>query len=268
MDARTLAAIAACARTLADGGDAEALVERAGTTTVGPLRAYADRVALTRRYVDPAIEACYRPAEPRAALLYDALGAARVDALGVLWLRGVASNLLAHPGRDEDGVRWLAFEQFSHHAAPPEKAALVARARRAMTSALVDELRAFASVLRDQSEFFVAAAAWCIRASGEAPLPVAHVAERGFAIPNRPGGVDVRRGRYMAPGRDSKTHANNSAGESEGGAGSSTAPADLNASHDGYRVYTTASDRVTNAVALTGRDDLARLRMALDAEFG
>ena len=83
---------------------------RSGAATLGALRAYADRTAVTRRHHDPAINRRLAPREPEAADLFQALERGRLDALGVRWMRGVAQNILGYPGKDADGLRWLAFE--------------------------------------------------------------------------------------------------------------------------------------------------------------
>src|SRR5512143_3463003 len=92
--------------------------------TVGGLRAFGDRLALRQRFHVGTTHRTLRPGEQPAGDLYDALEDARLDALGVRWLAGVAKNLLAHPGAGNDGVRWLAFEIFSGQQAPHGKDAM------------------------------------------------------------------------------------------------------------------------------------------------
>ena len=142
MNARTREAIATCTRTLAGLPDADATFALSDAVTIGPLRAFADRAALRQRFRTESIDAAHRPADATIAALYDALGEARLDAIGVHWLAGVAANLLAYPGLDDDGLRWLAFECFSGVSAPREKSEGAAQARRALSSVLLEELTA------------------------------------------------------------------------------------------------------------------------------
>ena len=150
MNARITKAIAACTRTLTGSPDADALVSRAGAATVSGLRAFADRVAVQRRFHNPAIHQQHVPGDGHALELFEAIEQARLDALGVCWLPGIARNLLAHPGADEDGIRWMAFEAVSGRAAPPEKAALTAAVRERLPARLADELKDMAAQGGDQ----------------------------------------------------------------------------------------------------------------------
>lgn len=236
--------------------------------SIGSLRATADRIALRRRFADEIVEAAHRPREQATAALYDALSQARLDAIGVNWLTGIASNLLAHPGRDDDGVRWVAFECFSGRSSPVEKSAGAAQARAALTRPLLDQLIALASLSDDQAAFAPASATWCERATGQVPAPQRGEPDRGFNIPNRPGGADIRRGRYALPGQNrtetSRPVQHDDSDQSQGQAQATTDPILALA---GYRVYTTAYDRIVNAATLATRDELAALRLQLDADF-
>lgn len=265
MHARTLAAVAACARTLGEAPDADEGLAGSGAVTIGPLRAAADRAALRRRYHDEVLHGSRRPTDAPAAALYDALEQARLDGLGALWLAGIARNLLQHPGA-ADGVRWLAFECVTGMRVPTEVAAVVSRAREALAPGLVDDLRSLAGVLRDQAAFADAASAWCARAVRTAPAPAAPSAVSRFNGPLGPTGVDIRRGRYALPGR---TRA--STGEREDAeTGPHTEPArtdDPVAPLIGYRAYTTAFDRVVSAAALAAPEELSLLRLRLDTDF-
>lgn len=266
MHTRTRAAIGACTRTLAGSADADAAVAIADAVTIGPLRAFADRTALRRRFHDDRVDARHRPADLAAARLYDALTHARIDALGVGWLTGMATNLLAYPGVDDDGVRWMAFEAFSGRPAPREKRAAVERASSQMGAALVEGLTAAGSAIGSQDTFAAAAAAWCVQASGVAPVPVAHVAAPGFNIPSRPAGVDLRKGRYALPGQTAPNRPAQTDSRDQ-----MLAPRALSETIQalaGYRVYTAVHDRVVHAATLATRDELAALRLQLDADFG
>jgi cobalamin biosynthesis protein CobT len=128
-------AIGGCTRALAGTADTDATFATSDAATLGSLRAFGDRIAVRHRYQDPLIHLGARPADPVAAAIYDALALARLDALGVQWLPGIARNLLAHPGADDGGVRWWAFAVFSGREAPREKQAAAGRVRAALSSA-------------------------------------------------------------------------------------------------------------------------------------
>ncbi|MEQ1730212.1 MAG: cobaltochelatase subunit CobT, partial [Vicinamibacterales bacterium] len=266
MNSRTLEAIAACTRTLGEAPDADSDLLRAEAVTVGPLRAAADRAALRSRFQHDDLHAAQQPAEPLAAALYASLAQARLDALGVRWLAGVAKNLLGFPGIDHDGLRWLAFECFAGQDAPAEKRELVSLSREALTPDLLKGLRAMGSLVSDEGAFSAAASLWSTEASGQVPADSAAGVERQFNIPAPPGGVDIRRGRYALPARAKSEEARPTKGTS----GEGQAPrrdADPVAALIGYRAYTTAFDRVVQAPALASREERERLRLALDADF-
>jgi cobaltochelatase CobT len=149
-DHRHTRAVAACARALGDVDNAEALLAQSNAATHSGLRAFADRVVLQRRFHDAAVHRHHQPDNAAAAALFDAVEQARLDALGANWLPGIARNLLAHPGADEDGVRWLIFETVSGQTAPKDKGPLVARVRSELTKELLDGLSRLRSTARDQ----------------------------------------------------------------------------------------------------------------------
>ncbi|HEX6242571.1 MAG TPA: hypothetical protein VFZ61_16775, partial [Polyangiales bacterium] len=122
----TVEAVGTCLRTLAQQPDADAQLASATAATLSGLRAFADRLALRRRFHDPHAHSAHRPGDGHAGALFDLLELARLDAIGARWLVGVARNITAHPGLDDDGLRWLAFERWSGVAVPPEKTALTA----------------------------------------------------------------------------------------------------------------------------------------------
>lgn len=258
-------AVAACARTLGEAPDADADLALTDAVTLGPLRAAADRAALRARFHHALVFAAHRPGDGASASLYDSLERARLDALGVHWLAGVAHNLRSFPGLDNDGLRWLAFEVLSGSAAPIDKAQVVALARAATPEPLVDRLVVLADLQTDAAAFAVAAAQWCEDATGQVPVDVAHGRAPRFSIPDAPGGVDLRRGRYALPGRtagDRRSDATESGDHTE-------APRpddDPVAALVGYRAYTTAFDRVVTASTLASRDELEQLRASLDAD--
>ena len=266
MNARTLEAIAACARTLGEAADADTGLFESEAVTVGPLRARADRLALRARFHDDAVHAAWRPNDMAAVSLYESLALARLDALGAAWLKGVAGNLLAFPGVDQDGLRWFAFQRFSGLAGPPEKRDVVELTRASLDRNLLDALADLGTVLRDAEAFAERAAQWATIASSQVPVDVPHAPVRRFSIPDAPGGVDVRRGRYAIPGRRREAAQEDQAVDSE----FTEAPRpdeDPVSELIGYRAYTAAFDRVVTAASLASRDELEQLRRSLDADF-
>ncbi len=265
MNSRTLAAIAGCTRTLGEAPDDDEPVTGVGFVTIGPLRAHADRLALRRRFHTPALHAHHRPDGGAAPALYDALELARLDALGARWLAGIACNLLAYPGIDDDGVRWLAFEALSGMDAPAEKRDLLTRVRAALPADLAVALRELAALVGDHAAFAEAAARWSRRAAGAALPARLSMPQRQFEIPTAPTGVDARHGRYALPGR-TRTAADEPPASSHA-ADTSRPPRDAVAPLAGYRVFSRDFDRVVNAAALASPDELAELRRQLDADF-
>ena len=271
LDHRRTRAVAACARALGGVDDADALLAQSNAATHSGLRAFADRIVLQRRFHDAAVHQRYRPDETDAADLFDAVEQARLDALGAQWLPGIARNLVAHPGADDDGVRWLAFEVLSGQPAPKEKGALTARVRTTLPQNLLADLAGLRDRARDQTRFAEAAAAW-VRAARrhvqrEAPKAAT---DQTFTLPLRAIDKYQRRGRYESPvgaaGRGAQKKPAVLAGTDEGAspAGAVVEPTGQEIS---YRVFTTAHDRVVNAATLASRDELEQLRRTLDAEL-
>jgi cobaltochelatase CobT len=266
-------AVGACTRAIAGPAvgspvGIEGMLALSDAATLGGLRAFADRVAIRQRCHDAAIHQHHLPADQDVASLFDALEDARLDAIGVSWLAGVAKNLMAYPGAADDGARWLAFEAFSGRPAPRGKEATAAGTRSALTASLLDDLRDLAAGLTDQARFSPAAAAWAEAAAALVPRAAApaepwrrlmlrtrtvvrQVPERGD-----PGGsrAPLRKERRMTDGSDS-------------GADAGTGIVSGGSATDGYRAYTTAHDRVVNAADLASRDELAQFRARLDSEL-
>jgi cobaltochelatase CobT len=261
-------AVSACTRALAGRADADAGLEAAQAGSVGALRAFADRQALRRRFHDPAVHRAHLPSESRAAELFSTLEQARLDALGVGWLAGVARNLLAYPGHGDDGVRWLVFETLSGRAAPHSTRDGVMRLRRALPEPLSAGLDELASLLFDQGAFATAAATWVrdaarhipedVRSSGKhADRPLLRRGARHLPKRGNPGGVAAALRKRPTDGR----------GVADGEGRASGATMNLSAGHVTYRAYTTAHDRVSNAASLARREELAELRKKLEAEL-
>jgi cobaltochelatase CobT len=265
---RTFDAVSACTRALAAVHDADAGLDIADIGSLSLLRATADRLALRRRFHDDAIYLAHQPGSDRAATLYAALEEARLDAIGVQWLAGVAVNLLGHPGPTTDSVRWLAFEALAGRSAPSSRAGAVVRLRHALPDVAIEQLSHLTPVLRDQSRFAAAAAAWALTHGdsipadpdeGGGPPRVGPLTRANRRLPRRgnPGGT--------ATALRKKTDAERQATDGEGHA--TGANMDLTGDAVKYRVFTTAHDRVENAAALASRAELAELRTKLEAEL-
>jgi cobaltochelatase CobT len=266
---RTVDAVGACTRALAADRDADGLLATATAATLSGLRAFGDRLALQRRFHDANLHAAHAPADERARALFDAIELARLDALGARWLRGVAANLVAHPGMDDDGPRWLAFESLSGHAAPREKADLIKAARKRLPAALVQRLQALDAVRENQTAFAVAAAVWAADAVRYIPRPEpAGDTLARVTLPKR----DVRLRQLPARGDPGGTKAplrrDREKGDTSGDTASAGAQVEASGATVAYRAYTTAHDRVVNALALANREELAELHRRLETELG
>ena len=270
-DHRQTRAVAACARALVAIDNADALLAQSNAATHGGLRAVADRIVLQHRFHDAAIHAQHLPHEADAASLFDAVEQARLDALGSNWLPGIARNLLAHPGAEEDGVRWLVFEAVSGQPAPKEKRTLTARVKAELPKDLLDGLTTLRDSARDQSAFAAAAAKW-VRAAQKhvAREQTSAAPAQTFTLPLRFIDRYQRRGRYESPvGTGGKAARKETSGAADSVDGASPAGAVVEPTGEaiGYRVFTTAHDRVVNAATLASRDELEQLRRKLDAEL-
>jgi cobaltochelatase CobT len=140
-----------------------------------------------------------------------------------------------------------------------------------LTKELLDGLISLRSTARDQSAFAAAAAAWIRAASPFVRRePPASDAAPTFALPLRYVDKYQRRGRYEKPAgaasRGAKSERTPRAG-SDDAAPAAGAMVDPTGHDAGYRVFTTAHDRVVNAAALASRDELEQLRRTLDAEL-
>jgi cobaltochelatase CobT len=259
---RTVEAVSACTRTLAGTDDVDVSTTRAAASTVGALRAYADRTAIGRRFHDATVHRRHAPKEEGAARLFNQLEQGRLDARGAAWLRGVAHNLLAYPGTDADGLRWLCFELCSGLPAPPEKTVLVGRLRQELSPTLLSALTTLAGLAADHSAFAEAAARWVNTAhkavpAADPPTPGPH----RVPLPTRV--VEHRRRREKGPAHRRPDGDAEGAGPGAGGGQGSAEPAEVEL----YKAYTTAHDRVVSAAALANRDELAALRKILDKDL-
>src|SRR5688572_28562339 len=186
---RTVLAVSGCTRGLiahAHTGFVDAALAQADAATLSGLRAVGDRLAISARHHDPRIHLQHRPTESPASDIFEAIERGRLDAIGARWLSGVAKNLLAHPGAENDGVRWLAFEALSGLPAPREKTPLVDAVKAALPKRLLGELVALQERREDHAHVAATAAGWA-RAAG-AVLPnalLAATATAMFPLPTR-----------------------------------------------------------------------------------
>ena len=269
---RTLEAVGACTRALDGPDDAEAILARTNAATIDGLRAAGDRLALRTRWHDDGVARRFRPGESPAAEIFDALELARLDAIGAQSLTGVANNLLAHPGADRDGLRWLAFELFSGRSSPAVKTELAAAVRASLPPSLVDGLVALGGELRDPAHFAHAAAGWS-RAAGQhvAAAILASGDSRPFPWLN-PSVEYVLRPQQLDADAAGTPSADQPASRRSSSGGDSTYTAEEltragTANHRGYQIFTTAHDRVVDAASLASREELAELRAKLEAEL-
>jgi cobaltochelatase CobT len=261
-----LDAVGGCTRALAGTSDTDAAFGASEAATLGGLRAFGDRIALRHRYQDPEVYLAARPADPIAAAIYDALALARLDALGVQWLPGIATNLLSHPGADDGGVRWLAFAAVSGHDTPAEKRAAASRIRAALSATDISLLNDLGPLVSDELQFARSAASWAervatpLRRSSSADVPPP------LAFPLRKKSNDIRRGRYARPGGGRREDGNARRDDLGTSANSVDVQTDSPGRGVEYHAYTTSFDRVVNAAALATREELAQLRQALEAD--
>jgi cobaltochelatase CobT len=268
VNASIVKALAACARTLTGAPDAEAALAQADAATVGGLRAFADRFAVRRRFHDPLVHARHRPEEPTPGSLVDALELARLDALGTRWLPGIARNLTAHPGAEDDGFRWLAFALLTGQPPPGSKQAAVDVVTAALPSSLLDGLRDLEHAIDEQETFAAAATAWARAAAVHisASLPDSSKSRR-FELPLRYVDRWQRRGRYAAPTVTPRRARADTGDDGAGGGPSSLRNTVDDVVDASYRIFTTEYDRVANASSLATREELEALRTTLDGEL-
>ena len=269
---QTIEAVGACTRAMDGPANAEAILARVEAATIGGLRAAGDRLALRQRWHDDRLERRFRPGEPPAKEIFDALELARLDAIGASSLAGVAGNLIAHPGADRDGLRWLAFEELSGRRSPHLKTELAAAVRASLPPLLLDELRALGAVLRDQPRFAELAASWS-RAAGQHIASAISAGGNSQAFPwlnpsveyvLRPQQVDADAA-GVPPAKPTSTQTSSPGGDSTYAA-EELARAGT-AGEAGYRIFTTAHDRVVDAATLASREELAQLRAKMETEL-
>jgi cobaltochelatase CobT len=244
------------------------MMARANAATLGGLRAFGDRVALRMRFHDDGLHRGHEPSDAAASALFAGLEQARLDARGTRWLPGIERNLLAHPGAEDDGVRWLAFEVFAGRSAPPEKIPMLATVRARLPLTLVEALVHLGTLVEDQARFAPAAADWSQKALAFLPAGAGPPAGmQHLTLPMRSVDRYERRGRYVAPhGARADSPREDTQGIDAAGAGAGRA-APGEAATASYRIFTTAHDRVVNAATLASRAELEQLRARLDAEL-
>ena len=263
----TVEAVGTCLRTLAQQPDADVPFAAATAATLSGLRAFADRLALRRRFHDAHTHSANRPESAHAATLFDLLELARLDAIGARWLVGIARNLVAHPGLEDDGLRWLAFERWSGQPAPLEKAAVVAAVVRKLPASVAARLTDLAAHRDDPQAFAAAASAWVLEASAHiAPPKAAGDGSGQVLLPRR----DVRLRQLPKRGDPGGTKAplrQDRQGGDTSGEASAGAQVETSAESQGYHAYTTAFDRVVNAITLANRAELTELHARLEREL-
>jgi cobaltochelatase CobT len=175
---------------------------------------------------------------------------------------------MAHPGAENDGVRWLAFEALSARSAPPEKTALVDAVMKALSDRLRSELSSLRDFVTDHAGFAPAAAAWAVAAGAVLPKALVTPAESG-RLPFSTREVVRHLPKRGDPGATSAPLRDESQPRDRDGEGTATGHAGTTGpGASSYRAYTTAHDRVVNAASLASREELASLRSRLEAEFG
>jgi len=270
--AQTIEAVGACTRAMDGPENAEAILARVDAATIGGLRAAGDRLALRRRWHDAGVERRFRPVEAPANEIFDALELARLDAIGALSMIGVADNLLAHPGSDRDGLRWLAFELFSRRHSPGVKTEFAAAVRASLPPSLLEGLRTLGGDLRDQLRFAPAAADWS-RAAGEHIASALSAGGDSQAFPWLNPSVEyVLRPQQLDADAAGTPQAQPTSTRSSSAGGESTYAAEElaragGAGDENYRIFTSAHDRVVDASKLASREELAQLRGRLEAEL-
>jgi cobaltochelatase CobT len=270
--AHVLDVVGACVRAMEGPESAEAILARTDAATIGGLRAAGDRLALRTRFHREPVHTQLRPGDAIAGSIFDGLEAARLDAIGARWLQGVANNLLAHPGREEDGLRWLAFEELGGRAAPTNKRHLVAAVRAALPLELISRLGTLLDHLDDQPRYASQAADWSHAAAQHIGTLAATAAADAFPWLNprieyvlRPQQLDAdARGAGKTKTRSERTHV--------GERGESTFAAEelargISGADAGYAIFTTAHDRVVAATDLVERQELAELRARLESDL-
>jgi cobaltochelatase CobT len=270
--AQTIEAVGACTRAMDGPDNAEAILARVDAATIGGLRAAGDRLALRHRWHDDEVERRVRPSENPAGEIFDALELARLDAIGALSLAGIARNLLAHPGADRDGLRWLAFEVFTARSSPAGKAEIAAAVRASLPAPLVDGLATLAGDLRDHARFARESARWS-REAGRYNSAAVTASGGLSAFPWLNQSVEhvLRPQQLDADAAGAPVTDRSGVRKGESGGDSTYAAEELarggSGSPGGYRVFTTAHDRVIEAARLASREELAQLRTRLEAEL-
>ena len=259
-------AVGTCLRTLAQERDADAPFAAATAATLSGLRAFADRIALRRRFHDAHAHSAHRPDDAHAAALFDLLELGRLDAIGARWMAGIAHNLLAHPGLDDDGLRWLAFQRLSGHALPPEKAPLAAAVAKRLPAPIAATLSDLAAARDDAPAFAAAAAAWVAAAARYIAPLAAPTGTSHSLLPRR----DVRLRQLPKRGDPGGTKAplrqDRQKGDTSGDA-SAGAQIEATGVSRSYHAYTTDFDRVVNALTLATRAELVELHSRLENEL-
>ena len=269
LPSQNVEAVAACTRAMLGPENAEAILARSEAASLGALRAAGDRLALRTRFHSDAVHRQHRPQDEAHADIYDALALARLDALGARWLEGVAQNLTEYPGREQDGLRWLAFEIFSGRPAPKDKRLLVDRVTAALPHDVIQHLTDLAGSLRSHAAFAEASATWA-RSAGAFVPAAPGAATQAFPWLNPRVEYVLRPQQLDADAHGAKGAKLPDRTSAQQGGGSPFAAEELGrdvTGAQGYHVFTAAHDRIVNAVDVVERQELTQLREKLEAEL-
>ena len=233
-------------------------------------RGLADRTGLRLRHHDAGRHDKLAPVEARARALFDGLERARTEALGVRTMPGIGANLAAAMARrlDSLGLRhahlagqvplaealpMLALDALLGRAAPSLDSGAMQMWHRFARARFGMALQALRPHLDDQAAYAEAA-----HAAVRAMFAAMQWDASPQASPEGPRGAALLR-----PQGEPASRAE--AGEEQAGRSpAASAPATIPAP---YARFSTASDRVVEAAAMAGADELSTLRDTLDASM-
>jgi cobaltochelatase CobT len=209
------------------------------------LRAASDRRALRRRHHDARIHRQFLPAGRDERRVYEALEAARLDALGTRWLPGIRNNLETTTQGEGELRRWLLCE-FGPFPPRPAPFGLAPRT-----------LAPLLARLADQAEFAAAAAGWARTYARRIPASELQRLDAASAIAPAGEGGEV-------PGSEACAADGGGGADVPAGSGEPGRHPDDGAPSLGngeYRAFDTRHDRVVEAASLVSpqeRDELYR----------
>jgi cobaltochelatase CobT len=256
------AEVVACAHALAGSHAIKWPTATGALLRHGAERGSGDRAAVRYLFHDAGCHARHRPSGAASAI-FDALEQARLDVIGSRWMPGIAVNLLTDPGRLDNATQWLAFEVIGGRTAPARIAREVAAHRVRLSPQLLGDLAALAAMLDHQTEFAPAGAAWASAAARVLPYGQPQE-ELALDLGETQSGAVLIRTSIESGALRTDRLANRARRPIEAGLPTH----DAERSSKPYTVFNADEDRVIDAAALTGLDELASLRARLDLEFG